>query len=621
MPQSDGSHGDVVPENDITSSSAVTNDENRLDDSRARDQGYDLRVGPRGLRLVRAEPSRVHRSAYLELPEALAAKKAVVNVETKDQRCFLWAILSALHPQSNNSNRLAKYKPYEGEVDMTGVKWPVTVDDVALVEKNNPRLVISAFEWTADDKIRPFSIPNVIDPDRCHVQLLVVEKDGISHWCWIKNWNRLCSSKTRRFGTCPRCLVRFNKHYNFKDHLRFCRGFHVGERTDLPVIAKEQELAPLSSLLRACDRGDLDAVRKLLAAKDVDVNQTTDDGSSPLLRAAQRGHLNIALLLLDHGAYVTQAVHFQGQIGFCGAMDRLLTRARHDADLAEMKARLDAETTATKARLEADFAKRKEHLEADLGQTNDRLRAELRTTTSLLDAARTDVTAMTTLLEVDRAAAGAKAKEEAQRAATDAAKAKADAERAAAEAKAKADVDQDRLAAELGATKARRQIESVAASETRARLENELFETKSELADVRADLKRWRNGEFVSRSIIDVDTGTTTITAVECPPPPAKSARKPPPSMLSQLADATACVAEVKSEASRLQDDLEDTTLCILCYEEPRDVVFTGCGHLLSCGDCADKLLKTHGGTRKRTQAPCPACMQPIKTVLSCRLI
>mmetsp|Transcript_25296 Transcript_25296/g.81815 ORF Transcript_25296/g.81815 Transcript_25296/m.81815 type:complete len:338 (+) Transcript_25296:1145-2158(+) len=205
-----------------------------------------------------------------------------------------------------------------------------------------------------------------------------------------------------------------------------------------------------------------------------------------------------------------------------------------------------------------------------------------------------------------------------------AAKARADAERAAAEAQAKADAERDHLATELAATRARREMEHMEASATTARLENELIKAKSEVADVRADLKRWRNGEVVSRSVIDVEAGTISMTAMEAsgPPSAAKSARpSSPPSMLSQLDDATARAVKVKAEISRLQDDLDNTTLCILCYDKPRDVVFTGCGHLLSCGDCADKLLAIHGGTRKRTQAPCPACTKPIKSVLSCLLL
>ncbi|CAG2253665.1 unnamed protein product [Mytilus edulis] len=36
-------------------------------------------------------------SQYIDLPAWIKAKKAVINVKNKDEECFKWAILSALH--------------------------------------------------------------------------------------------------------------------------------------------------------------------------------------------------------------------------------------------------------------------------------------------------------------------------------------------------------------------------------------------------------------------------------------------------------------------------------------------------------------------------------------------
>ena len=47
----------------------------------------------------------------------------------------------------------------------------------------------------------------------------------------------------------------------------------------------------------------MDCVRALTAA-GADVNQTSADGSSPLLVAVQNGYYNIALYLMDHGANI-----------------------------------------------------------------------------------------------------------------------------------------------------------------------------------------------------------------------------------------------------------------------------------------------------------------------------
>ena len=44
-------------------------------------------------------------SSYINLPKLISDKKAVVNVQNNDQKCFMWSILSALN-SCHNSNIL-----------------------------------------------------------------------------------------------------------------------------------------------------------------------------------------------------------------------------------------------------------------------------------------------------------------------------------------------------------------------------------------------------------------------------------------------------------------------------------------------------------------------------------
>ena len=60
----------------------------------------------------------------------------------------------------------------------------------------------------------------------------------------------------------------------------------------------------------AINSNDLDKVNRLIAGvKDVVmfVNQTKNDGYTPLLIAAEKGHAAVARLLLERGAEVNQA--------------------------------------------------------------------------------------------------------------------------------------------------------------------------------------------------------------------------------------------------------------------------------------------------------------------------
>lgn len=62
----------------------------------------------------------------------------------------------------------------------------------------------------------------------------------------------------------------------------------------------------LTALLFAARQGSIDCVRALIAA-GAQVDQTSADGSSPLLVAVQNGYYEIALYLMDHGANVNLA--------------------------------------------------------------------------------------------------------------------------------------------------------------------------------------------------------------------------------------------------------------------------------------------------------------------------
>ena len=43
-------------------------------------------------------------SSYIPLPDWITNKKAIVNIENKDEKCFLWCILRYLHPRNRDNN-------------------------------------------------------------------------------------------------------------------------------------------------------------------------------------------------------------------------------------------------------------------------------------------------------------------------------------------------------------------------------------------------------------------------------------------------------------------------------------------------------------------------------------
>ncbi len=93
--------------------------------------------------------------------------------------------------------------------------------------------------------------------------------------------------------------------------------------------------AAIHNVSQAAGRGDLEAVRKLVEEDRALANVTGDGGWTPLHLAAQHGHLEVARLLLDHGANVhlrsvnrleNQALHAAATGGHTALVRLLLER-------------------------------------------------------------------------------------------------------------------------------------------------------------------------------------------------------------------------------------------------------------------------------------------------------
>ena len=53
-------------------------------------------------------------SSYIELPEWIKSKTAVINPKSKDEECFKWAVITALHHEEikKDHQRILRLRPY-----------------------------------------------------------------------------------------------------------------------------------------------------------------------------------------------------------------------------------------------------------------------------------------------------------------------------------------------------------------------------------------------------------------------------------------------------------------------------------------------------------------------------
>ena len=164
-------------------------------------------------------------SSYIPLPGWISSKKAIVNIQNKDDKCFLWSILRYLHPRKDNDSRLTDLKKYEFSLNTKGITFPMKLKDITKFEKLNPSL----------PGINVFSYENmIIYPLRMAgrdclntIDLFLIEEDGNTHYTLIKDFNRLIKSQKTtsnngKIFICKRCFTHFTKEELLEKHIKYC---------------------------------------------------------------------------------------------------------------------------------------------------------------------------------------------------------------------------------------------------------------------------------------------------------------------------------------------------------------------------------------------------------------
>ena len=67
-------------------------------------------------------------------------KKAIINLQNRDNKCFLWSVLRYLHPANRDENRLTDLKQYENDLNTKGIDYPVKLKDITKFESLKPSL-------------------------------------------------------------------------------------------------------------------------------------------------------------------------------------------------------------------------------------------------------------------------------------------------------------------------------------------------------------------------------------------------------------------------------------------------------------------------------------------------
>ena len=176
------------------------------------------------LHTTRWEP--VNAGSYIELPQELKNRKAIINMKNQDDKCFMWCVLRALNLKDKNAERIDNdLKNKVDTLNMEGIQYPVSLRGIDRFEHLNPEISITVLGYNKEEKVYPLKVSKYTGCEYDIVLLLI--KDGEkSHYCLVKNISALLSSQinnhkgTRYF--CLNCFNSFKSPDSLDKHKEYC---------------------------------------------------------------------------------------------------------------------------------------------------------------------------------------------------------------------------------------------------------------------------------------------------------------------------------------------------------------------------------------------------------------
>ena len=194
-------------------------------------------------------------SSYIPLPKPIQNKKAVINVKNTDQKCFRYSVEAALLNLDKNQERVSNYNKPEFDYMFKDLKYPVTIKDIDIFEKNNPNLAVNVYTFIPKEgkkyPISPERISDRILSEEKYINILHykdetdipenetsvedVKDDCNYHYAWIKNFSRLVSKDHSKHKdavkVCFRCMKVISannsndREKRYQEHLENCTQF------------------------------------------------------------------------------------------------------------------------------------------------------------------------------------------------------------------------------------------------------------------------------------------------------------------------------------------------------------------------------------------------------------
>ena len=175
--------------------------------------------------------------SYIPLPLEIQNRKATINIQNKDDKCFIYCLGRALDPtpQKKNLHCVSKHLRTVCEsLGLNNIMTPVNIQDLPEIESQF-NISINLFSHSNSDI---YSIRITQSTAEKHVDLLVISNSETKHYVWIKNFNKLCfnvDKHGRKKFFCKHCIHPFTSEANLQKHIKYCMELTKCQAIEMPA--------------------------------------------------------------------------------------------------------------------------------------------------------------------------------------------------------------------------------------------------------------------------------------------------------------------------------------------------------------------------------------------------
>ena len=155
-------------------------------------------------------------SSYCKLPKPFCNSTSIVNIQNKDNYCFLWSILAHKYKLDNHRERVTHYENHFHELNQGDIQFPMKIKDIPTFEILN-NLNINVFELSANDKSLSPKYVNKNYYDE-QIDILLYE----NHYCLITHLHNFCRNNEHYTHLCRRCLNTHGVQTKLEEHMLRC---------------------------------------------------------------------------------------------------------------------------------------------------------------------------------------------------------------------------------------------------------------------------------------------------------------------------------------------------------------------------------------------------------------